>query len=261
VNATVEARFGLSSVENPVLTPMTDAPLFGLLPRRQALDDGLHHIQNVLPPRRHADELLGVYWKYIQPLEPFLDQERFTHSYEALFAGNLVDSSEVVFISSLNAIFALSTQVQEHMEPKEREEASETYFHRAWTLLNPGSIIWEPGSLEIVQCLLLMGRYLQCTNHSHQTWMAIGSAVRIAQSLGLHVIEPTPSRFSDRDKQIRRQLWRCCVFMDRFGPVQPWLGDMLIVLQGNFLGPWTSFHDPSTHFIYYNWLPGEELQG
>jgi hypothetical protein len=73
----------------------------------------------------------------------------------------------------------------------------------------------EPGSLEIVQCLLLMSRYLQCTNNPHQTWMAIGSAVRIAQSLGLHLSGSASSSHSNRDTRLRRQLWQCCVFMDR----------------------------------------------
>ena len=195
---------------------MTDAPMFVLHPLRQTSDNNVYHINNVLPPRKHADQLMDIYWRYIQPLEPFLEQERFTRSYEALFAGCPIDCDERIFISTLNVIFALSTQIQECMEPQEREEASDTYFHRAWILLSPEAILWESGSLELIQCLLLMGRYLQCTNNTHQTWMAIGSAVRIAQSLGLHNIDNSSARSHSKDRQLNLQTWQCCIFMDRF---------------------------------------------
>ncbi|KAF4625816.1 hypothetical protein G7Y89_g12348 [Cudoniella acicularis] len=215
VRTAIDARFGLPPAGRPSLIPMTDAPLFGLLCPRQVIDSSLHQVDNVLPPRKHADHLMDIYWKHLHPLEPILDQEHFSHSYQALFAGNSLDDDEDenVFLSSLNMVFALSTQVQEALRAEQREEASNAYFHRAWRLLRPETIIWEPGSLGVVQCLLLMSRYLQCTNNPHQTWMAMGSAVRIAQSIGLHIPEASSSQ--SRNSRRRRQLWQCCVFMDR----------------------------------------------
>lgn len=218
VKAAIDARYGLPSSGRSNLTPMMDAPLFGLLPRHHTTDSNIYDIDNVLPPRKHADQLIDIYWRYIQPLEPFLEKERFTDSYHALFDGRSLNTDERVFISSLNAIFALSTQIQECMEPGQREQASSAFFHRAWALIRPETILWEPGSLEIVQCLLLLGRYLQCTNNPHQTWMAIGSAVRIAQSLGLHlpnITSPPPPPSPMNERLLRRQLWQCCVYMDR----------------------------------------------
>lgn len=195
---------------------MTDAPLFGSLPRRQVADGNSHHVENVLPQRKHADHLIDIYWRHIQPVEPFLEQERFYRSYQAMFAGGSLETDERIFVSTLNIVFALSTQLQECMRPEDREEASNTYFHRAWALLRPETIIWEFGSLELVQCLLLMARYLQCTNNPHQTWMAVGFAVRIAQSLGLHLPESLSSSDAPKsDSRLRRQIWQCCVYMDR----------------------------------------------
>jgi hypothetical protein len=46
--------------------------------------------------------------------------------------------------------------------------------------------------------------------------MAVGSAVRIAQSLGLHFLEAPSSSPPSYDSRLRRHLWKCCVFMDRF---------------------------------------------
>ncbi|ROV99970.1 hypothetical protein VMCG_06275 [Cytospora schulzeri] len=192
VTAAIDARLGLPSMKKHCPVPLTDAPLFGSLsPRRQQpVDPSFFHADNLLPPRKHADRMVDIYWRYIQPLEPVLDQDRFSRSYQALFDGAELGTDERIFVSTLNTVFALSTQLQESTQPEQREEAGKTFFHRAWSLLRPETIIWEPGSLELVQCLLLLSRFLQCTNNPHQTWMAVGSAVRIAQSLGLHVPEP-----------------------------------------------------------------------
>lgn len=217
INAAVTTRLGPPSAERPSLVPTSDVPLFGLLLRRPILGIGSHHhvFDSVLPPRKHADHLVDIYWRFIHPIEPLVDKHTFSESYQDLFAGDtLVDATEHVFLSTLNTVFALATQLQESLRPEEREEASRAYFHRAWALLRPETVVCEPGSLELVQCLLLASRYLQCTNNPHQTWMAVGTAIRIAQSLGLDVPEETSEQSKDVSR-LRKQVWRCCVFIDR----------------------------------------------
>ncbi|RDW56548.1 hypothetical protein BP6252_14098 [Coleophoma cylindrospora] len=215
VKSAVDVRLGYPSSGRLSLFPMSDAPLFGSPCQSPATGSKAPHTDNVLPPRKHADVLMDIYWRQIEPLEPLLEKESFSRSYQALFDGTLADDEERLLLSALNTIFALSTQWQESLPREEREEASGTYFSRAWGLLRPEVIIWGPPSLDLVQCLLLMARYLQCTNRSHQTWMAIGSAVRIAQSLGLHNKPDLSSTDSAGESWRRRQLWQCCVFMDR----------------------------------------------
>ena len=215
IKAAIDAKLGLPSARKRCPIPLTDAPMFGLLSRRQTTDGSLH-AENVLPPRKPADHLVNVYWRYIEPLEPLLEQERFFRSYQTLFTGSELDCDERIFLSTLNVVFALSTQLQENIPPEQRDEASKAFFQRAWSLLRPETIVWEHGSLELVQCLLLMSRYLQCTKNLHQTWMAVGSAVRIAQSLGLHVPDNTSSSSLNGDGRLRRQVWQCCVSMDRY---------------------------------------------
>jgi hypothetical protein len=215
VNAVIDAKLGLPSEKKRYPIPLVDAPLFGSLYPRQIADGNFNHAENVLPPRKHADLLVSLYWRYLEPLEPLLDQERFSRSYQTLFTGSELDCDERIFVSTLNVVFALSTQLQESIPPGQRDKASKMFFLRAWALLRPETIIWESGSLELVQCLLLMSRYLQCTSNLHQTWMALGSAVRIAQSLGFHVPDK-PSSSVDGDARLRREVWQHCVFMDRY---------------------------------------------
>ena len=194
---------------------MTDAPLFGHLSYRQ-YSDHKNEVENVLPPRRHADHLMDIYWQRLQPLEPIVNEVHFRQQYQAIFAESLPEEEdERTFVAALNTMFALATQAQECLQFEQREKASSTYFHRAWSLLRPEVVIWEPGSLAIVECLLLMSRFLQCTNNPHRTWMVVGSAVRIAQSLGLHVRDSASSNTSELYAQRRERLWQCCVFVDR----------------------------------------------
>lgn len=215
IDAAVTTKLGPPSAERPTLPHATDVPLFGLLGRPAVSNQG---IENILPSQEEADNLINIYWEYIQPLEPLVDKRSLSLSYQALFAGKSGDlpSSEAgrILLSTLNAIFALATQLQDSMAPEVREETSRTYFHRAWALLRPEAFVWEPASVETVQCMLLLSRYLQCTNHSHQTWMSVGNAVRAAQSLGLDAPQSAAGH-GDAASTRRHRLWQSCVFMDR----------------------------------------------
>jgi hypothetical protein len=214
VKAAIDARFGVVSGGSPNAMPMSDAPLFGLqLSNRRPGDERL---DKVLPPRRQADELLNTFWKYIHPIDCFLDEKRFCRSYETLFAGGESEIDEQTLICTLNVVFAFASQVRESAVAVERDTIANTYFQRAWNLLRPETILWEPPSLQVVECLLLMSRYLQCTNNSHQTWMAVGSAIRIAQSLGIHLPKASNAGIPNDQEHWQHHLWNCCVFADMY---------------------------------------------
>jgi hypothetical protein len=217
VKAAIDTRLGLPAEKKRCPIPLTDAPLFAdtlQVPRRQPTNEA-HHVNNVLPPRKHADHLVSLYWQHLDPLEPLLDKHHFDTCYQLLFAGNDFDCDELVFLSTLNAVFALSTQLQENIPTEQRNATATTYFYRAWSLLDPDTVLWQTPSVELVQCLLLIARYLHCTNNPHQTWMAVGSAVRMAQSLGLHQCHESTTEAPNTCVRLGRQVWRRCVYMDR----------------------------------------------
>lgn len=245
VKAAIDARFGFVSLERPSLTPMIDAPLFKLDLRRDAFDShAFQHASLVLPQRKHADYLLGLYWEHIYPLEPFLDKSRFPHTYQALFTGEPLDcANERIFLCTLNTVFAISTQLQETLPAEQRDSESDAYFKRAWALLRlEADTLSEPATTELVRCLLLVGRYLQCTKNMHQTWMSIGLAIRTAQSLGLH------KAFDDAND---KQLWQCCIYMDRcVFKVLPQKRELLTTIpniQARVMGYWTTTNGAPGH--------------
>ncbi|KAK2749281.1 hypothetical protein FQN55_003606 [Onygenales sp. PD_40] len=175
----------------------------------QSQYDGANY---VLPPRKTADALLDTYWKLVHPLYPFLDHE-LGSAYESIWTGETTDYDENMLMCIFNVMFALGCQLSEAIKPEQREASAAVYFNRAKELLHFN--LWENDSVGLIQCLLIMGQYLQSTNSAHQCWIVIGLAIRIAQSLGLHLPQ-TATQFRDpRDHQLARKIWHGCVLMDR----------------------------------------------
>ncbi|KAF2658600.1 hypothetical protein K491DRAFT_776159 [Lophiostoma macrostomum CBS 122681] len=170
-------------------------------------------VDYVLPARRQADHLMALYWKYVDPLYPFLHKPKWDRSYEAIFAGSVTDIEEHVFVATLNTIFALSVRLSESLTPEQRDEASSQFFQRAQELLPLN--IWNTGTVEQVQYLLLISQYSQSTDYPQRTWMVVGSAVRMAQGLGLHLPDASADRSNADERELLRRIWHGCVLMDR----------------------------------------------
>lgn len=194
------------------LVPFVDAPLFGDIgepPRNLVLDFASDL------PRAYADRLVAIYWHHVHPVEPVLDQQRFSRTYDAFYSrsGAPVHVDHDIWLSTLNLVFALAVQIQESVPMQKRDDEANRYFQRAWALLRPEAILWKPGSLELVQCLLLMNRYLHCTNNQQKTSMTATLAIRIAQNVVCQTSEETSA--GDADRSLRQKVWASCVALER----------------------------------------------
>jgi hypothetical protein len=221
VAAAIEVRAGLSPVATSTLVAFVDAPLFG--------DVDVHHpsssphihgpldLAAQLPPRALADRLVDIYWQHIHYVEVILDRERFFRNYETSYSrpNALLHLDLDVWLSTLNAIFALSVQRQESISLQKRNEDGNRYFQRAIALLHSDTIFWKPASLELVQCLVLTNRYLQCTKNPQKTWMTAGLAIQMARSVCFHPLDTTSAKESTSDKWMRQRVWAGCVALDR----------------------------------------------
>lgn len=210
VAAAIDVRAGHAPAATSYLVPFVDAPLFGdvdLRPPRIAPD-----LAARLPPRAYADRLVGIYWQHIDPMEPVLDRARFSRNYELLYSqpGRSPHPEGDIWASILNAVFALAVQRQESTPLQQRDEEGNRYFQCAWALLRSDTLLWEPASLEKVQCLMLINRYLHCTSNPQKTWVTAGLAIRIVQSMCRNV-----SNESHEDRQLRQRVWASCIALDR----------------------------------------------
>lgn len=208
IKKAIDARSGHTTHPSDNSSPAHRA--VRLAPVQQRIVSDAHR---VLPTRRQADHLLALYWTFVDPLYPFLDRYKWEESYRGIFDGTAIDVEEHTFLATLNVIFALSTQLLESQTPEQREESSNVYFNRAQELLPLNT--WDAGAIDLVQYLLLTSQYLQSTDHPHQTWMTVGSAIRIAQGLGLHLTETSAEQSNVNDRELLRRIWYGCVLMDR----------------------------------------------
>ncbi|KAL4747394.1 hypothetical protein BDW72DRAFT_209647 [Aspergillus terricola var. indicus] len=189
--------------------PFVDAPLFENL----TLDFPLHSLRSCfvaeLPPRGYADLLVDIYWRYVQPVEPVLDYQRFVQNYERIYltSGGPPCTRSDLWLCIINAVFALAVQRQEHILLQQRNEQANRFFLRAWALL-PADLLWMPASLELLQSLILINRYLHCTDNPQKTWMSAGVAIRMAQTMCGH-------RGESKDEALKLKAWAICVALDR----------------------------------------------
>ncbi|KAJ6016343.1 hypothetical protein N7540_010934, partial [Penicillium herquei] len=195
--------------------PLMDAPLFENLDL--SLRSSTFPISTELPSQTCADQLLEIYWEYIDPVEPILGRQQCLKYYDSLYSKSRVSpcTESRIQLSILNLVFALAVQRQEYIVLAERNEMANTYFRRAWDLFPAQSILWDSGSVEQVQCIMLMNRYLHCTGNQQKTWMTAGLAMRIAQIICCHLPEITsPNSISD-DALLKRKVWASCISLDR----------------------------------------------
>lgn len=215
VAAAIDMRAGLIPTACHQI-PLVDAPLFGDLdlPSQSCLLSS----STELPPRAYGDQLIDIYWQYVDPMEPVLDRQRFLENYEKAYSTPMMPPYKDydVWLGILNVVFALAIQRQENIILHQRNEEGNCFFQRAWALLPAESMLWKPASLELVQCLMLMNRYLHCTNNQQKTWMTAGLAMRIAQNMCCHLSEmPLVHGFSD-NKALKQKVWASCVALDRY---------------------------------------------
>ncbi|EEP76551.1 conserved hypothetical protein [Uncinocarpus reesii 1704] len=165
----------------------------------------------VLPPRKMADGLMEVYWGIVFPLYPLLSRPQITAEYAKIWSGEGFDCDENMLMCTINVIFALSCQLAEFIEPEERCQSADVFFSRAKSLLHFS--LWHSGSVELIQCLLLMSQYLQSTDSAHQCWIITGLAIRNAQSLGLHLGKTLGYPHTLQEQQLARKIWHGCVLV------------------------------------------------
>ncbi|RAL13334.1 fungal specific transcription factor domain-containing protein [Aspergillus homomorphus CBS 101889] len=165
----------------------------------------------VLPARDLADCLIQAYWECEWSLYPIVDRPKIEAVYQTAWDAGGPHCSPTT-LSLINLCFALGCAYSSLIPPKDRKIMSQDFFTRAEALYH--RIQYIP-SLEKVQCLLLFSIYLQSTDHVFRCWMAVGEAIRMAQSLGIYQDRPASSREPAAYRENKRRTWHGCVWLDR----------------------------------------------
>ncbi|CAG9986794.1 unnamed protein product [Clonostachys byssicola] len=173
-----------------------------------------------LPTRRVADGLVKAFWEYLHPLLPILHKPTFMKSYRLQWVGedeacpshSSGGQDDPPFLSTLNIVFAISCQFSDQITTTRKRVFADTFYRRSRRIF--ADELLDYPTLATVQLLLLTGVYLQSTAHANRCWNIVGSAIRTAQSLGLH-LDRTAGAENQLQREMERRVWHTCIFLDR----------------------------------------------
>ncbi|KAK4493879.1 hypothetical protein PRZ48_015064 [Zasmidium cellare] len=174
----------------------------------------------VLPMRRQADNFLLCYWEFIHPLFPVLHKPTFLRKYDRLWIEGDeaqthydTEAEEAIFTSTLNLVFALGCKFSGLIDASQKASVADDFYQRSRQSY-PFDIL-DSTSISLVQMLILTGVYLQSTQYASRCWNSVGLAIRMAQSLGLHVDHSSRKSITQLELEMRRRIWHTCVHLDR----------------------------------------------
>ncbi|KAF7186964.1 Sorbicillinoid biosynthetic cluster transcription factor 2 [Pseudocercospora fuligena] len=210
VNALVEQRLrGKVAHRAPILQPFGSGLVVPRSPGRQP--PRVNPAEHSLPLRKVANELMDVYWQAVHSMLPILDRRQTQLQYESLWTGEGEFANQSRFLCLVNAMFALSCQLNPAEQPPERALMASTYYSRAMSLLD----VWQTPSLRTVQSLVLLAMFSQSSNEPHQCWILTGIAIRVSQALGIHLPETGERGKGTQSRELIRLVWHACVQLGR----------------------------------------------
>ncbi|KAH6984056.1 fungal-specific transcription factor domain-containing protein [Ilyonectria destructans] len=118
-----------------------------------------------------------------------------------------------VMLATLNLVLAIGCRFTQSVHQGSREFLSDQLYQRARGLVPIDAL--DVASLPAVQMLLLTAVHLQSTTYSSRCWNIVGLAMRVAQSLGLHLNRSESGTSNQLEREMRRRVWYTCVILDR----------------------------------------------
>lgn len=176
----------------------------------------------VYPRRRRADEFLHCFWEFVHPVFPVIHKTSFISKYEHIWSpgdierhhNEISELEDVIFSSTLNLVFALGCQFSRLIPSSNKASVADDFYQRSRHLFIFD--VLDSTSVSVVQMLLVTGIYLQSTRYASRCWNVVGLAIRVAQSLGLHLDHTDRRPETQLDREMRRRVWHTCVMLDRY---------------------------------------------
>ncbi|KAL1728994.1 fungal-specific transcription factor domain-containing protein [Schizophyllum commune] len=231
-----------------------------------------------LPELRVQEELLDLYFSYVQTAFPIVHKQSFLDTFKSMTTSASHESpgspasdhsqSRSPFnrgpprvpLLLLFAMFSIAARYSDNapasassrgLAPSTQEmwDAGDEYLRTAKLILGNTYSASRPST---VQALLLMGYREIGIGAMAEAWTYIGMAVRMAQDLGMHRTADGWSRtrlggklFSEEELSERKRIWYGCVIMDKY--VSAYIGRPLGIFERDFDTPLPSANDPEEY--------------
>ncbi|CBQ69028.1 related to lactose regulatory protein [Sporisorium reilianum SRZ2] len=150
--------------------------------------------------QRFAAELLESFFEFHLPSYPILHPATF----RAQLQGTICPPQSAAWPMLVNMVFALGAL--ERRASAQEADHDTLFYERAKRLCN--AVLFDKAEIISVQALTLMANYCQKKNLFASAWMVLGSALRMAISMGLHSESALQARDMPAfDREFGRRLW------------------------------------------------------
>ena len=160
-----------------------------------------------LPPRHVGDRSLGQYYDCIHRGFPILHWPTFHEDYQEVYIQDTVAGAPRVWAAVLFLVFACGSL---HTMDRDRVQEGKSYLSKGTAMID----FWQDDlSVDQARMALLTSIFLTEVNLKSASWVWLGSAIRIAQDIGLHVESgPWPTI----EGEVRKRTWYCIYAWDRY---------------------------------------------
>lgn len=166
-----------------------------------------------LPPIEIARQLFAAQHTYIGTIFSFVSPNTFDVLLQEVYEKslNIVEQEACLKYAKLLVILALGKMYSVNQWIDYDGPPGFDYFTHALQLLPD---LHEQGSVLFVETFALVGLFMQNLNRRDASALYIGSALRMAITLGLHQ-EPTLAFIDEEAKEYRRRVWWSVYSLDR----------------------------------------------
>lgn len=185
--------------------------------RRQGAESLVTGEAPKLPPKSAADNYLAQYFSCIHSVLPVLHWPAFTTEYEKVYRSGTLLGVSREWAAVLFGVFACGAI---HTLEPNREEEGKDYVRLCCGIID----VWQDNfNLDRARAALFVSIFLYEVNSRSASWVWFGSAVRVAQEIGLHIDSgPWPAV----EGEMRKRLWWCLYTWDRYVNPQPMFGKL-----------------------------------
>lgn len=172
-----------------------------------------------LPPKALADTYLTIYFTTIHIAYPFVNEILFRRRYDKLYETQSSEELDLPWLVLLFTLFGIGAYYTSFAQPTPNNLPFD-YYQQA---LEYESKTIQIRSIDNINATIARCFFLLATCQTGKCWITLGTAVRLAQSMGLHVkdlkrrYQHTRGNIKD---EMRRRTWYSIYVLDRLLALQ-----------------------------------------
>ncbi|CZT23924.1 related to ZFR1 regulator of fumonisin biosynthesis [Ramularia collo-cygni] len=162
-----------------------------------------------LPPKHVADRLMSLYHRTIHVYAPHIHFPTFMQEYEELYRVGTFAQCRDIWVALFYAVLACGTLMDNSPKSSMEESEGGKFMDICMKSINTWS---DEMTVDHVRTTLLVSVYFAEMNMQTPGWIWLGTSVRVAQDVGLHMDQ---SSYPPMEMEMRRRVWWSVYSWDR----------------------------------------------